>query len=130
MFEGCLTWQGDFWATRMVLESTTLEGMAHNTPALPLEEAPNTGERKEDDRAQLNILKRRKGTWGLAPTLITSSLLARKDILMSVGKAMWKLHAARARDLKSPGDVARHYIEAASRKAWTEKLVEMVANSL
>ena len=127
VFEGCLTWQGDFWATKMVLESST----AHRTPAFPpLEEAQSTGDAKQDDRAQLNLLKRRKGAWALAPTLITSSLLARKDILMSVGKAMWKLHAARARDLKSPGDVARHYIKAASSKAWTEELVEMVANSL
>ena len=133
VFEGCCCWEGNFFATKMVLESK-LESVgaegecADVVDSGPLE-TPATGS-KQDDREQLNALKKRKGTWNLAPSLITNSLIANKDILMSVGRALWKMHSARAITLKSPGQVSKHYVTAASEKDWATELVQMVDNSL
>ena len=128
VFEGCMAWQGDFWATKLILSSKA-EVASGAGGALEPEDSSNL-ESAGDDKSQLNLLKKRKGTWALAPNLIDDSLLSRKDILMSCGRALWKMHAARARNLKTPGDVAKHYINAAANRMWAQELVETVANSL
>ncbi|CAE7439301.1 unnamed protein product, partial [Symbiodinium pilosum] len=132
VFEGCCSWDGDFFATKLILESKMQDVGAEGdaVEVVPLEQEANQRHPKEDDRAQLNALKKRKGTWALAPGLVTEALIAKKDVLMSVGRAMWKMHADRARRLKTPGDVSQHYIKAAGEKQWAAELVEMVANSL
>ena len=52
VFEGCQSWQGDFFATRMVLESklaTETETEAA-VPAEPVQENADTGNQKLDER--------------------------------------------------------------------------------
>ena len=117
VFEGLGEWHGDFFATRMILESTSddpaVDADLVDVGALDQNSAGQQTSGKEDAH-QLNSLKKRKGTWKLAPALITEALVAKKDVLLPVRRALWKHHAERARTLKSLGQVCQHYVEAAS----------------
>ena len=125
VFEAASAWGGDYYATRMILENSCKhEQNQQEVDAAPLEDDT------KDDKAQLGALKKRKGTWSLAPTLITEALVSKKDVLLSVGRAAWKLHAHRARCNKSPASVCQDFVEAAGQRKWTTELVETVSNSL
>ena len=127
VFEACCQWDGDFFATKMILQSSKLEDVGADADIVdpnPLEQQQGT------DKEQLAALKKRAGTWGLAPRLITEALVSKKDILLSVGRAVWKMHAERARMLKTPAQVCNHYIAAAEKHSWKAELLETVENSL
>ena len=127
-FECCATWEGEFWATKMIMEY----GLDKEGDALegnPEEDVKET--KPQDDRAQLAELKRRKGTFRLAPHLVTGKSMAVKDILMSVCRATWKMHAQRVRDVKSPEQMMRFHIACAGKQQlWKEELAMIVDTSL
>ena len=65
VFERCLSWKGDFCATKMILESKLATDSEAVLPAEPVQETADTGNQKLDERQQLVNLKSRKGTWSL-----------------------------------------------------------------
>ena len=124
-FESMAFLDGELMATKMVLESGMGQdeaGSEQEVEELPL----NLKKHQEELRA----LKKRKGTWKLAPQLITSKSLAIKDCIMAVGKSSWKHFAGRARDITSPEHVLEYNIAASRNGFWMNELVELVHESL
>eukprot|EP00438_Fugacium_kawagutii_P019946 Skav209629 [mRNA] locus=scaffold4224:82940:87399:+ [translate_table: standard] len=122
-FETALYWEGEFFASKMILEERgeTLPGDNDKDINLP---------DQADAQQELRELKKRLGTWKLQSRMVTPKNLAAKDILLSVGKAAWKHHSARARDTKSALDTLAWNIDAAGNKGWAEELEEMLKASL
>ena len=125
-FESMVFHQGEMFCTKMILEHGS--GM---------EEVKSEAEVKEDllpkakdDRQELAELKKRKGTWKLAPELITSRALCIKDIVLSVGKATWHHFSEMARELRSPDHVLEYNISCSNSTFWVAELLEMVNTSL
>ena len=79
---------------------------------------------------ELQELKKKKGSWKLAGQAITELNLCVKDCILSIGKATWKFHAGRARDIKSPVQVLSHNVACASSKFWALELEEILESSL
>ena len=125
-FESMLFYSGELQATKMVLEHAM--GVPDEGSDKEVDVGPPATH--QDDRQELNELKRRKGTWKLAPELISDRTLALKDIILSVGKASWQTFAARARDLVSPDHVLEFNISCSSQAYWKHELVEMLHTSL
>ena len=96
LFQAATQWQGDFFATKMVLEPKLVDAGADAdiVDQGPLEQPQRHGGDKQNEREQLAALKRRAGTWSLAPRLITEALVAKKGMLLSVDRAAWKLEIA------------------------------------
>lgn len=123
-FESMVFHQGTFWATRMILEeSQGLEIGSDKEVEEPIKE-------NADHQRELQALKKRKGTWKLAPTLITSRSLCIKDIILCVGKASWQCFSSMARSLLSPMQVLQHNIACAQSGFWLQEIMEMLFTSL
>ena len=56
--------------------------------------------------------------------MVTNTTMCVKDIVLTVGKAAWKHHAARAREVTSAADVLLFNIQAAGHKGWAEEPME------
>ncbi len=123
-FETMAWYTGDLWATKMVLlhDSGFVEEESAAEVELPSEKA--------DDRKELQELKKRKGTWKLAPSLINERNIAIKDCVLAVGKASWKHFAERARELLSPDHILEYHIACSARGFWKAELAEMIQQSL
>ena len=121
-FETACWWEGEYFATRMILEEMGAKTEGKEEAA----ELPN----EEDPQQELRELKKKQGTWKLAPQMVTNTTMCVKDIVLTVGKAAWKHHAARAREVTSAADVLLFNIQAAGHKGWAEELVSMVHDSL
>ena len=124
-FESMLFHKGQLWATKMVIEHQAGEE-APSEKEVP--EGPPKPE--QDHRKELQELKKRKGTWKLAPELVTGKSLCIKDIVMSVGKASWQTFSAMARDLLSPIQVLQHNIACATSNFWASEIEAMLRTSL
>ncbi len=122
-FESMLYHSGDLWATKMVFLHDNLE--AEPASADDVDIKP-----EKDHRKELNDLKKRKGTWKLAPTLINEKNLAVKDCILTCGKVTWKHFAERARELTSPAHILEYNVSCSSRSFWKAELAEMVEQSL
>ena len=120
-FEAMAFNEGDWNATKLLLE---FEEGATVVSEKEVDETPV--KEYSDHKTELQKLKKRKGTWKLAPTLITPANLVKKDILMSVIKECWKSFAARARDVVSPMQVAELNIANSSSKFWASELLETI----
>eukprot|EP00435_Cladocopium_sp_Y103_P052500 s248_g16.t1 len=117
-----MTWMGgEFWATKMVLESGGKDDESDGDPEIPEE---------KDPQKELQALRRKKGTFKLAPTLVTDESMAIKDCIMAIGKASWKAHAARARSVVSPQQNLELNVSCSANKFWATELEEMVEASL
>ena len=104
-FESMTFLSGSFFIHRMILENAVDDQD---------EESADAAIRMNADPAQeLRELKKKKGAWKLAPTLITEQTLCVKDCIMAVGKATWKQHAAHARELTNPMQVLAHNVSCA-----------------
>lgn len=94
-FESMAYITGDFFATKMILEDAEEdEGSAGEVEVEVLR-------LNQDHKQELNELKKRKGSWKLAPSLIHDKNLAIKDCIMAVGRASWKSFALRAKGVSS-----------------------------
>ena len=123
-FESMAFHEGQLMATKMILQHT-------------LDQEPESGKdieelpKEEDDhKKELQALKKRKGTWVLAPQLITGKSLCIKDIILSVGKASWQIFSAMARDVLSPLQVLQQNIACVQSNAWLLEVTEMINTSL
>ena len=125
-FESMAFCHGELIATKMILEHSSQVGGEKSGEEV--DEAPKGN--IKDDAEQLRELKKRKGSWKLAPQLITNKNLANKDIIMAVGKASWSLFASRAKEIVSPVHVLEFNISAAAQKFWCHEIVEMIDKSL
>eukprot|EP00434_Breviolum_minutum_P020595 symbB.v1.2.018159.t1/scaffold1437.1/size118820/2 len=124
-FESMSWYEGELWATKMVLEDALEQ--KEEASEKEVDERPLG---KQDHQQELRDLKKKKGTWRLAPELINSKNMAIKDIILAVGKATWKGFASRARDVVTPQHVLELNISCAYNAYWKQELVEMVENSL
>ena len=117
-FESMVFYEGELYCTKLVLESGKdgggSEAEVQDEEALP---------QNKDDRKELQELKRRKGTWNLAPQLITPRALCIKDIIMSVGKATWHCFSERAREVKTTNQVLELNISCSNNMYWTTELL-------
>eukprot|EP00438_Fugacium_kawagutii_P036662 Skav236023 [mRNA] locus=scaffold1524:87232:91566:- [translate_table: standard] len=122
-FETAVYWEGEFFASKMILEQMGEVETGDNDKDIDLPA-------EADAQKELRALKKRVGTWKLQARMVTPHTLAVKNILLSVGKAAWKHHSARARDIKSAEHNLAWNIDAAANKGWAEELEEMVRASL
>lgn len=125
-FESMVFYDGELQATKMVLEHA--QAGAEEGSEKEVEEGPVAA--NADHKQELNELKKRKGTWKLAPELICDRTLAVKDVILSVGKATWQTFAARARDLVSPEHILEYNISCSGKQYWKHELVEILHTSL
>eukprot|EP00438_Fugacium_kawagutii_P035086 Skav205139 [mRNA] locus=scaffold3411:179900:184204:- [translate_table: standard] len=127
-FESMVFFEGEFFATKLIMEHANQQNEqgsdAEVDEGTPLEKGG------DDDRKQLAALKKRKGTWKLAPSLITGKSMCMKDCIMSIGKATWKNFSQNVRELVSPLQVKELNIAHAERKFWCFELVEIMESSL
>ena len=125
IFEACEFWRGEFQCTKLIMEYGLKDGSQ-------VDSEPETKEleagKKVDDKQQLADLKKRKGTFRLAPSLINGKNMCIKDILLSVGRASWKLHAESARSRVSPDQNAKQVIDMANG-GWKDEIMMIVENS-
>ena len=124
-FESMAFYEGELWCTKMILESS-LDQEEEKGSDKEVEELPN----QKDHRKELQELKKRKGTWALAPKLINYKNMAAKDCIMSVCKSTWELFAGKARDIYTPDHVLEHNISCSHMGFWKHELIEMVTASL
>ena len=125
-FESMAYLSGEMWITKMVLLDSLnaqedQEASANEIQDLPME---------QDHKKELQNLKKRKGTWKLAPSLITERSMSIKDCIMAVAKSTWKHFSSRAKEILSPQHVLEHNISCAARKFWAAELVETIETSL
>lgn len=126
-FESMAFYSGELVATKLILESSLEQSEEGSEKEVVLDNLPVNA---KDARQELQALKKRKGSWKLAPELITPRSLAIKDVIMSVAKASWTMFAARARDITSPQHVLEHNISCAHGEFWKGELVDMLHSSL
>ena len=126
-FESMAFYSGKLVATKLILESS-LDQQEEGSEK-EIDEAPIQTNMK-DPREELRALKKRKGSWKLAPELITPRSLAIKDVIMSVGKSSWQLFSSRARELVSPLHILEYNISCSHREMWKIELVETLHTSL
>ena len=123
-FESAVFYSGELWCTRMILLS---EGNRYEDeeeeqgPPVQPEAAA-----RQDPREALNRLKKTKGTWKLAPQLISEHTVDQQRMLLQVCKATWKHHASRARDVKNPQQVLALNVAHVAEGRWVEELEDMV----
>lgn len=124
-FESMSFLEGQFWITKLIMSHISGEDPAAG-------ESPDDGEPTEhqDPQKELQALKKRKGVLKLAPTFITKEYITAKDCILSVGKATWKAHASRAREVTSPLHMVEFNIACASNKFWAAELEDMIESSL
>ena len=125
-FESMAFYSGELWATKIILEDgleVAEEGSGKDIDEGPLKE-------QKDPQKELADLKKRKGSWKLAPQMVIEKNVVVKDIIMSVAKASWELFAARARDIVSPLHVLEYNISCSHAGFWKNELVEMVHTAL
>ena len=128
-FEACAEWEGYMVMTKMVMEyGLQQEGQLSEDEA---QEELQLPKQSGDVRKELQELKRRKGTFKLAPSLVNNRSLCIKDILMSVCRHTWKIHSARTREVKSPDDYLKFSIASVGGgSGWKQELAGIVDNSL
>ena len=133
-FEIAMEWQGDMWATKLILESSQdKKDSAKDTLDLQKLESQiaSTGsDKKADAKKELNDLKKTAGVWRLAPKMVTDKNITTLNMLLLVCKASWKRHAERARSVCNPSQVLNHHLECSMAMGWAAELEEMVASAL
>ena len=125
-FESMLFHQGDWFATKMVILHAA--GDEAEASGEDVDMGPLVG--NEDHKKELQDLKKRKGTWKLAPQLINHRNIAIKDCILSVGRSTWKHFAERSRQLLSPDHILEYNISCAFRSFWVSELADMIGQSL
>eukprot|EP00438_Fugacium_kawagutii_P003708 Skav208248 [mRNA] locus=scaffold7893:752:5170:+ [translate_table: standard] len=130
-FDSALFYSGELFATRMVLLTTgaNYDEDADEDLGPPLDPEATAAKDAKDPRAALAELKKKKGTWKLAPQLITNTNVDNQQMMLIVCRATWKHHASRARTLKSPKQVLAYNVAAAIHGKWAEELEDMVRHS-
>lgn len=129
-FESMTFLEGQLWITKLILQEALKtspgdfgESDGDNKDKEPLPE-------EADPKKELQQLKKRKGVLRLAPDLINVHNITAKDCMMAVGKATWKSHASRAREITSPLHVLEYNIACCRSKFWAAELEDMVHTSL
>ena len=125
-FESMLFYDGEMWATKMVLEATESLG---EVPASEQEVEERPQEHK-DPQKELQALKKRQGSWKLAPKLINHKNMAVKDCIMSIGKSTWKLFAHRASEIITPDHILEYNVSCSHLGYWKQELLDIVISSL
>ena len=126
-FESMLFWDGQFWVNKMILaEQLFAEDPEQKDDAEPDQQLPQ----ESNPQRELQELKKKQGTWKLAPSLITERSLTIKDAILATGKATWKVHAAKAREVLSPLQVTQFNQSCSGDRFWAHELEELVASSL
>ena len=126
-FETMGFYSGELVATKMLLEHSKGVMEAGSDKEIQ-EEGPVQS--NKDPKKELADLKKRKGSFNLAPELITGKSLAVKDVIMSVCKATWATFAARAREILTPDHVLELNISCACQGYWKHELIETLNTSL
>ena len=137
-FEVAMDWRGDMWGTKLILQSDQHRREEDGPGELPRQlqqqqpeqQEANAAQDKADAQKELNELKKVQGVWKLAPKMITHKNIATLDMLLTVTKATWKLHAERARNVVNPQQVLEHNVASSMKMFWAYELEEMVAHSL
>jgi hypothetical protein len=124
-FESMAFLDGEFYMTKLILlhaaEKADAGSEAEIDEGLPQE---------KDHKKELAELKKRKGTWRLAPSLINGKSLCMKDCIMACGKAIWQNFSERAREICSPMQVKELNIACAQSRFWAFELLDMLESSL
>ena len=125
IFQSLSFFQGDLFATKFVIQQVD-HGQAESEP----DDNKPMPDNIDDYKQELNALKKRKGSWKLAPSLVTNKSVAVRDLVMTIGKACWQHHANRAQEILSPQQVAEYNVSCSAHQFWKAELVDMVSNSL
>lgn len=127
IFQSLEFFEGDLLATKFIIQEQH-QGKGQGEDSEPEEDKPLPD--TEDYKKELNELKKRKGTWKLAPSLVTTRTIAIRDCIMTIGKASWLHHSTRAKRVLSPLQVAEFHVSCAANDFWKSELVDMMHNSL
>ena len=110
-------------ALKMVLTHGGLHGMTHDEDeedtALPTRQT-------QDDktaRAELQELKKSKGTWKVAGKVLHARHTMQKDILCVVSRAACTHHSEEARELLTAEQVFQHTLKSVTNQGWAQELV-------
>ena len=128
-FESAVWFSGELFATRMVMQACfgQFEDEEEQVPQGQTLE-PSAAAAK-DPRRELQELKKKKGTWKLAPQLITERNVDLQRMVLTICRATWKHHAFRAREIKSPQQVLTWNLGVATTMDWAKELEDMIRHS-
>ena len=122
-FQSSNFYTGDHMALKMVLTHGGLHGMTHDEDeedtALPTRQT-------QDDktaRAELQELKKSKGTWKVAGKVLHARHTMQKDILCVVSRAACTHHSEEARELLTAEQVFQHTLKSVTNQGWAQELV-------
>ena len=118
--------EGECWATKFIMLWKTKNCSPTNgTNYVKPEESVTIATSGLTDKQELQQLKRKHGTWALAPLLITPASMFQKDLIKILAQPSWSHHASRSRDILTPLQVALFTVEKC-RGGWVDELHDLV----
>lgn len=129
-FESMVFYSGELWMTKMVLEASLDSDQKGEASEKEVDEPKPLPQGNISHQEELQAVKKRKGSWKLAPTLINVKNMAVKDCILSIVKSSWEMFSARARELRSPSHVLEDNIACSHFGLWKLELAGMLATSL
>ena len=126
-FQSSKFFEGEVWLTKLVMLETDKFTVTEGTSYVRSEEAMSVPgvDSKLSDKQQLQQLKAKHGSWGLAPLLITPASFWQKEAIVVLANPCWSSHSWMSKHLLTPTDSAKHTI-AKSNGAWKAEICELV----
>ena len=120
-------YQGENFATKLLMmdDPNPLSGVDFIRNET-LEEIAHAG--KVSEKAELQKLKIKHGTWSLAPLMVTPTSVWQKDLLATVGAVCWTHHSHRAKHVLSPDQVRQFTLNKVSG-GWKDELLDLLHTS-
>lgn len=120
-------YQGENFATKLIMmdDPNPLSGVDFIRNET-LEEIAHAG--KVSEKAELQKLKIKHGTWSLAPLMVTPTSVWQKDLLATVGAVCWTHHSHRAKYVLSPDQVRQFTLNKVSG-GWKDELLDLLHTS-
>ena len=124
-FQCAQYYKGDLIASRMVLlkQGDVEHVFSDDEETQKLLPVKQTQQEKEKTlKEELRALKKHKGTFNLAPRLLTPKFIQQKDIVCIVSQASCKHHSEEAKELLTAHQVKAHIVASVTGNGWAQEL--------
>ena len=117
---------GENWAMKFLMLETESRSVNDSTNFVRSEESISIPSGLTD-KQELANLKKKHGTWALAPLLVTPASMFQKDLIALLVKPCWNAHSSVASKVLSPAQVASFTISK-SQGDWVSEIFGLVMN--
>ena len=126
-FQSSKFFEGEVWFTKLVMLESDSFTATEGTSYVRSEESmivPGS-DSNLTDKQQLQQLKLKHGSWGLAPLLVTPASFWQKEAIVLLANPCWAAHSWMSKHVVTPTNSARYTI-AKSQGGWKEEILELV----